>query len=167
MITYTIRLLVRGVRDRRRARLSVYDPVVQRHRAWPWYCDQNRHVNNAHYLSFMDYGRLEWLIRTGLFVPVVRGTETALVAGLGMTYRREIRWWSVFELRTQALAVEGRWIYLEQVFSQAGRDVAKGLVRVGFRDLEGLVDLQSRLPRSPPVQPSLRRWIDGADAQLW
>ena len=167
MIAYSLRILGIGVAHKLREPLGPYEPIVQRFRAWPWYCDQNLHINNAQYLTFMDYGRVAWLVRSGLAQRVFDGAHTALVASLGITYRREIRWFAPFELETRALGYEGRWLYVAQTFRQRGKLSARAVLRIGIKGPEGLVDFaQFWGEPSPPIDGDLRAFIEGADAQF-
>ncbi len=167
MIAYSLRVLRAGLAEKLKPSTTPFEPIVQTYRAWPWYCDQNLHINNAQYLTFMDYGRVSWLVRSGLIGRFLGPDNQALVAGLGMTYRREIRWFSEFQLETQAVAVEGRWLYVVQTFRQDGKVSARGVVRVAVRGRDGLQDLEKSFGEDPPrPDAEMRLFIEGADAQV-
>lgn len=166
MLSYSLRAIGYGLHQKLQPETSPFTPIVQSFRAWPWYCDQNLHINNAQYLTFMDFGRISWLVRSG-FLRRFIGEDTAMVVGLGMTYRREIRWMTKFDLETQAVAVEGRWVYVAQTFRQNGKVMARGIVRVGVRGKSGLLDLEDVWSEKPPKPDAdLRAFIAGADAQV-
>lgn len=167
MLSYSLRVLSVGLRQRRKPPTRPFDPIVQTFRAWPWYCDQNLHINNAHYLTFMDYGRVAWLVRCGWISWITDRTHTAVVVGLSITYRREIRWFSEFELETRVVAVVGRWCYVAQTFRQGGRVAARALLRIGVKGPDGLVDFEQRWGRpDAPVDDEITAYIAAADAQL-
>lgn len=54
-----------------RDRLSLLDESVLEFRVLPTDLDVNLHMNNARYLSVMDLGRLDLLVRAGLFATLV------------------------------------------------------------------------------------------------
>lgn len=167
MISYALRILGIGLAHRTKPDTGPFDPIVQRFVAWPWYCDQNLHINNAHYLTFMDYGRVAWLVRCGFISLVTDPDHTAVVVGLGITYRREIRWFSSFELETRVVGVEGRWCYIAQTFRQDARVAARGVLRIGVKGPDGMIDFESIWDEpAPPIDDDLRAFVDGADAQL-
>lgn len=166
MLTYSLRVLRIGLAQKRLPKTGPFDPIVQKFRAWPWYCDQNLHVNNAHYLTFMDYGRVAWLVRCGFIKLVTDGDHTAVVVGVGMTYRRELRWFSAFELETRVVGVEGRWCYVAQTFRQGGKVAARGVLRIGVKGPDGLIDFERLWEGAPPIDDDLRSFIQGADGQL-
>lgn len=165
MVSYVLQILTRGYFESRKGPVGVFDKLTQSYRAWPRYCDQNLHVNNAHYLTFMDYGRVIWFVRSGVWDRVRSDDYRALVAGLGITYRREIRWFTKFQLETQVVGVEGRWIYLVQEFVQNGKVAARATLRVGISGPDGLVDAQEWLGAEDAVLPDdVRAWAIAGDA---
>lgn len=164
MISYVVRIVGRGLLHARKARTAITDPLQQRYRAWPWYCDQNLHVNNAHYLTFMDYGRVVWFVRSGVLARARRDGLRPMVAALAITYRREIRWFASFELTTRAVGVDGRWIYIVQEFWRGEKVAARALVRMGVSGPDGLVDVAEWLGTEPPDLPDdVRAWATAAD----
>ena len=164
MIPYTLRIFAVGLRNRLGPRIPPFDPVLQRFRAWPWYCDQNLHINNAQYLTVMDFGRVAWLMRTGMWDALSARSAVAPAAGINITYRREIRWFSRFELETKVAGTDGRWLFLEQTFRQRGRVGARALVRVGFRSPNGLLAVADVLGAEQQPTPEVAAWIRSVDA---
>ena len=59
-------------------------------RVWPQDIDFNLHLNNARYLSFMDYGRIHLSAATGILTPVLKERWIPLVGSLSITYRRSL-----------------------------------------------------------------------------
>ncbi len=54
--------------------------------------DSLGHVNNAKYLEYMEWGRVEWLTETGLTMDVLRRLGILpVVANININYRRELR----------------------------------------------------------------------------
>ncbi len=165
MVSYISQLFARGFLGSRKGPSGVFEKLTQTYRAWPRYCDQNLHVNNAHYLTFMDYGRVTWFVRSGVWDRIRSDGYRALVAGLGITYRREIRWFSKFELETQVVGVQGRWVYLVQEFVQSGKVAARATLRVGITGPDGLIDAQQWLGADEPILPSdVEAWAASGDA---
>lgn len=164
MISYITRVVAKGLVHSRRPRTEISTPLRQRYRAWPWYCDQNLHINNAHYLTFMDYGRVVWFVRSGVLQRARRDGLRPMVAALSITYRRELRWFARFELETECVGVEGRWIYIVQQFHQRGKIAARALVRMGVSGPDGLIDAADWLGADVPELPlDVREWSTAAD----
>ncbi len=134
MIRYTTVLSRLAVDELRLGRLTFDQPHVRTFRAWTPYCDQNLHLNNAHYLTFMDYGRIAWFVRIGLLQQVVRDRIPLLLGGSTVTYRREIPHLAKFTLTTENAGFDDEWFYCQQTFRlMDGRVAARGLVRAAVR----------------------------------
>jgi acyl-CoA thioesterase FadM len=152
MIIHTVRVLgLLAVESLKPAHLSG-EPFVMRFRAWPWYCDTNLHVNNAAYLTFMEYARWAMSLRTGLLGRALRSRWIFLVAGASVTYRRPLPVLRSFTVRTELIATEGRWLLLSQdFFDHGGRPAARGIVRAMLRGREGPVSPADVLGRPGPT----------------
>ena len=129
------------------------------------YCDQNLHLNNAHYLTFMDYGRIGWLTRNGLMKHVVAARIPLLLGGVTIAYRREVPLGATFTLRTESAGWDTDWLYCAQTFVLAdGRPAARGLVRAAVRhkgERKSPAFLLERLGvvgDPPPLSDEIVRW---------
>jgi acyl-CoA thioesterase FadM len=89
-------------------------------RVWPIDLDINVHMNNARYLAVMDLGRIDFIIRTGAWRLMHKEGMAPVVGGCMVRYRRSLRPFERFELRTRLLGWDERWLYFEQ--SMRGRD---------------------------------------------
>lgn len=136
-----MRLLLMRLTTRRRGPMSLWDRGVLRFRVTPADLDFFMHVNNARYLSLMDLGRLDVLMRSGLWAKLHQQKWYPVVAGQTITYRRSLKLGQSFELHTHILGLDERWSYTEQTFISGGEVCAKALVRGRFlRRSGGSVD---------------------------
>lgn len=137
--------------------LGVVDEDRIRMRVWPNDIDLNLHMNNARYLSVMDYARTHLLARTGLLQHIIRSRWQPLVGAVWMTYRRSLPLFSAFSLASRLVCWDDRWFYIEQTFT--GRDglAAIGWVKGALRDARGSVNPQKVLEAIAPgaVSPSM------------
>lgn len=174
MLIYTARVAALALHHKRLGRIGLLDAVVQSARAWPWHCDNNRHINNARYLLFMDYGRTAWIARLGLVDAIVQQRLHFLVGGTHLIFRRSVDLLEPFTLETRLVAWDERWFFIEQTFRrQDGQTAVRGLVRGMARDPAGLVPperllgLTGRAPgTSPPMPEEFQRWIATCDAGI-
>ncbi len=150
-------------------RIGVFDEDVLRLRVWPQDIDFNLHLNNARYLSFMDYGRIHLCAATGILTPVLRERWIPLVGSLSITYRRSLGLFAAFTLTTRTLCWDEKWVYMEQVFRSTVSPSQEGLVAIAwvkglFRATDGnvppqrIVDLIAPGTVSPSVPESLEHW---------
>lgn len=130
--------------------LGVLEEDRLRLRVWPNDIDLNLHLNNARYLSIMDYGRTHLLARTRLLDHIIRSRWMPLVGAVWVTYRRSLPLFSAFWLTCRLVCWDERWFYIEQTF--AGREglAAVGWVKGMLRDTTGSVEPQMAIETVAP-----------------
>jgi acyl-CoA thioesterase FadM len=116
--------------------------------------DINLHLNNARYLSQMDYARTHLLARTGLLEHIVRSRWQPLVGAVWITYRRSLPLFAKFEIASRLICWDDRWFYLEQTFTGRKGLCAVGWVKGVLRDSNGNVDPQLVIDEVAPGLPS-------------
>ena len=144
--------------------LGILEEDRLRMRVWPNDIDLNLHMNNARYLSIMDYARTHLLARTRLLSHIIRSRWQPLVGAVWVTYRRSLPLFSAFELNSRLVCWDERWFYIEQTFS--GRDglAAVGWVKGALRDAHVSVQPQTLIEEvapgilSPPMPDSFATW---------
>ncbi len=101
--------------------LGVLDEDRIRMRVWPHDIDLNLHMNNARYLSVMDYARMHLLARSRLLDHIVRSRWQPLVGAVWMTYRRSLPLFSAFTIASRLVCWDDRWFYIEQTIHSSRR----------------------------------------------
>jgi acyl-CoA thioesterase FadM len=133
-------------------------------RVWPNDIDFNLHLNNARYLSMMDYGRMHLLARTRILEHVIRSRWTPLVGAVWMTYRRSLPLFARFTLNSRTVCWDERWFYMEQTFTSSEGLAAVGWVKGLLRGPGGTVEPQKVLETvspgvvSPPMPEAIATW---------
>jgi len=137
--------------------LGVLDEDSIRMHVWPHDIDLNLHMNNARYLSVMDYARTHLLARTRLLEHIVRARWQPLVGAVWMTYRRSLPLFSAFSITSRLVCWDERWFYIEQTFTAREGLAALGWVKGMLRDGRNILDPQQVLERVAPgvVSPSM------------
>ncbi len=144
--------------------LGVLEEDRLRMHVWPHDIDFNLHMNNARYLSVMDYGRTHLLARTRLLGHIVHARWKPMVGAVWMTYRRSLPLFSSFWLSSRLICWDERWFYLEQTFTGHRGLAAMGWVKGILRDENGNVKPQQVLERvapgivSPPMPEAIAVW---------
>jgi acyl-CoA thioesterase FadM len=137
---------------------------VLRMRVWPGDLDYNFHLNNGRYLTLMDLGRIDLMIRVGAVPAIRRNRWAPVVASLAIRYRRPLGPFEQFELRTRAIGWDDQWFFLEQRFTRGSEVAALAVVKTLF--LGGgrrvapaeLIAATGQAAESPPIPDSVRRW---------
>jgi acyl-CoA thioesterase FadM len=138
-------------------RLGILDESVVQFRVWPMDLDINLHMNNGRYLTLMDLGRLDFIVRIGLLPIALRRHWHPVVASEVIRFRVALRPFQKYRLRTRLVAWDEKWLYIDQSFEVGGKVAARALVRGLFvergtkvpprRVIEGLGEVIA----SPPL----------------
>lgn len=109
-------------------------------RVWPNDLDANLHMNNGRYLTLMDLGRFDLMIRGGLLRTVFRKRWMPVAAAATIRFRRSLDPFQRFRLTTRVLGWDAKNVIMEQVFeTMDGHIAARALVRGVFRSSGGTV----------------------------
>jgi acyl-CoA thioesterase FadM len=102
-------------------------------RVMPNDLDTNIHMNNGRYLTLMDIGRVDMMIRSGFIDAIIRQKWMPVIAGISMIYRRSLAPFERYRLETRVLGFDERWVYMEQTFFNAKNEfAARGFVKATF-----------------------------------
>jgi acyl-CoA thioesterase FadM len=148
-------------------RLQPLDESQLTLRVWPTDLDPNLHMNNGRYLTIMDLGRIDLMVRIGLAREARRRRWMPVVAAVQIRYRRSLAPFERYTLSTRLLGWNGRWFYLEQRFLRGDGSVAAlAWVKAAIRKPGGTVDADELqqvmgLALTPaPLAPEFVRWIE-------
>lgn len=164
-VVVLFRLILTVILDLFKRRIHPLDESVVAMRIWPNDLDLNMHANSGRYISFMDVGRLDLLVRIGM-LKVLRLGWRPLAAGAIITYRRSLLPFERFRLRSRLLCWDEKWFYFEHRIEKSDGQLAaiahvRGLLRgpqsnVSSREflaVAGFPDLES-----PPMPDVIVRW---------
>jgi acyl-CoA thioesterase FadM len=144
------------------SRIGTLETDVLKLRVWPNDVDFNLHLNNARYLSVMDYGRIHLLARVGLLTPSLKARWAPVVGAVWMTYRRSLQLLARYQLATRLVCWDDRWFYMEQTFTGGEGLAAVGWVKGALVDKAGIVlpqkimDLVEPGILSPPLPEAIQ-----------
>ena len=163
------RLLLFMIRVRFRSRLGIWDTSHVTFRVNPLDLDLQRHMNNGRYLSLMDLGRMDLMLRSRFWQRITGQGWYPVVAGQTITYRRSLLLWERFDLASRVIGHDDRWIYMEQVFRRDGQVVADAIVRARFLRRTGgsvpvdeLIALGGPLPEHLTLPEWVTEWNEGS-----
>ncbi|HEX5727441.1 MAG TPA: thioesterase family protein [Longimicrobiaceae bacterium] len=154
-----------------RPRLRPLEESVLTFRVLPNDLDANLHMNNGRYLTLMDLGRVDMMLRLGVLRELFRRRWSPVVGSATVRFRRALAPFQRYELRTRILCWDDRWFFMEQRFTRGGELVAVGVVKAVFTGPEGWVAPQTLVDatgyghvESPPVPPGIREWQEAEEA---
>lgn len=135
-------------------------------RVQPWDLDLFLHLNNAKYLNYMEATRWSLVFRAGFFFESFRKGWSLPIAKIEIRYLRPLQLWQKFEVSSQIVAYDAKWIYLHQCFTRNGKTIAQALVRSLVYSKSGAVAPEVyleglRLTASQVHMPAtLQKWYD-------
>lgn len=157
-----------------RPRCDILGPCRTRFRVWPTDLDVLRHVNNGVYLSLMDLGRVDLLLRSGVLARVRARGWYPVVAAETIQFRRSLTLFQPFVIETRVLGWDDRSIFLEQRFvrpGSSGETIALAVIRGRFLATGGgpvpmaeLMALAGHGGSSPELPEWVRRWNEDMQA---
>lgn len=133
-------------------------------RVWPNDLDLNLHMNNGRYLSIMDLGRVDMMVRNGILAVILKRRWRPMVGAATIRYRRGLQPFTRYELATRIVCWDPKWLFIEQRFMQDGEVCAVAVIKglfVGPRDkIPGseIAEAVGYAEGSPPMPESIRSW---------
>jgi acyl-CoA thioesterase FadM len=147
-------------------------------RVWPHDLDLSLHMNNGRYLTLMDLGRLDAMVRSGLWREVLRHKWTPIASAITIRFQRELRLFQKFRLDTKLLCWDASLVVMEQIFvidggPRDGQVAARALFKGGlydrkerkFVEIARLMALLGVSETSPPATAEVEAFLH-ADDQL-
>jgi YbgC/YbaW family acyl-CoA thioester hydrolase len=167
-----LRLLWLMLRSPRRAKVAPFSPCLTPFRVWFTDLDPLMHMNNGIYLCIMDLGRLDLMIRSGLWRVINARQWYTVVVAETIQFRRSLNLFQRFVISTRVLGWDEKAIVIEQRFIRGDEVVAHALVRARVLRRSGgnvapreLAIAAGMDPESPSLDGYAARW--NAEQATW
>ena len=142
------------------------EPMLIRRRVMPMDIDLFMHMNNIRYLRATELGRLFYSFRTGLDIAVKNLSAYVVLTATTVRYRRELRLFKSYTLRTSIVYWTNSDVYFEHRF-ETGPDSFVNCIsyaKVSFRNAT-VSDVirqvcQGKEVTFPEPPQDLLKWID-------
>lgn len=132
-MNHLFRLFWMLMTSRFRPALDPDHPVcVTAMRVWFTDIDVLMHMNNGKYLSLMDLGRVDYMLRMGAFHRLRRQGVYPVLASEAIRFRRSLKLFQKFSLVTELTGWDEKYTYLTQRFVVRGETYATALVKARF-----------------------------------
>jgi acyl-CoA thioesterase FadM len=156
-----IRLYVLLFTARQRSTVPVLGPCVSHFRVQPNDLDILRHMNNGRYFSIMDLARVDLMARSGLWAKLKTAGWYPVVVHESMTFRRSLKVFDRYTVRTTVIGWDDKHVVMEQVFHRGEEEIALAIVKARFLKRTGgsvLTDdvlRMANITQPSPVLPEL------------
>ena len=114
-------------------------------RVWPHDLDPFLELNNGRYVTLLDLGRFDFVLKIKLHRLLKRKKWSLTVAGTYNEYRHRIRLFQQFTLNTSIIGYDDRWFYFLQKAERNGKIHFSSVVKTAFTSKEGLVSAESAI----------------------
>jgi len=127
------------------------------------------HMNNGRYLTVMDLGRFDLILRSGLGEICEKNHLAPLVASATVRYKRSLKLFQRYQLVSRIVCWDDKWVFIKQSFIQDGKCAAVGYVKGLFRSPKGNVPTAQVLALlgawhpSPPMPDTIKHWIQSEE----
>lgn len=135
---------------------------ISQHICWPHDLDIWLELNNGRALSLYDLGRTAMAQRAGMISMLKREGWGLTMAGTSTRFRRRIRGFERFEMRSRALCWDDKFIYLEQsMWKRNGECASHVLYRSAVTDENGIITPDRVLTAMglPTTSPDMPDWV--------
>jgi acyl-CoA thioesterase FadM len=142
-------------------------------RVWPNDLDILRHMNNGRYCTLMDLGRVDLMVRNGVWAHLNRRGWYPVVVAQTIYFRRSLKLAERFVMRTTVLGWDEKHFIMEQAFCRANdpldQPVAVGHVKARIlQKTGGGVGVAQMLPliglAADTESPELPEWLENWSA---
>lgn len=159
---------------RNAAPIGFHETHVSHHRCWPWDIDMWMELNNGRTLTLLDLGRIPLAQRSGLMATLRAKRWGLTMAGVSVRYRRRIRTFEKFTMRSRAVCWDDKFMYLEQCMVKEDGEVANhALYRTAATDQNGIVpparvlEAMGKHEVSPSIPDWIASWIEADASRPW
>lgn len=160
---------------RKTSDLGPFGTYVSQHRCWPWDIDMWMELNNGRTLTLYDLGRIPLAKVNGLIGVIRRERWGLTMAGVVVRYRRRIRTFERFEMRSRLLCWDARFLYIEQtMWKQNGECANHAVYRSAITDSNGIVPTDRVIAAmgmadqpSPAMPDWVTKWLEAENARPW
>jgi len=119
---------------------SVLETSILTFRVLPNDLDFNMHMNNGRYMTLMDLGRFDLVLRAGLMKTMLKQKSVPILGAAQIRFRLPLLPFQKYELHTRIVAWDNKWAFIEQKFiiadggSKQGAVAAVAVVKGSFYD---------------------------------
>lgn len=147
--------------SRRRVAVSIWDPASLPLRVQLTDIDIAMHVNNGMYLSLMDLGRFDLMIRSGFWKVMRRKGWSPVVNAETITFRKSLQLGHRYTIETQIMGFDERAIFFDQRMVRDGEIYARAYIATRLLSSHGPVPNAEIFEAfgHPPEDLVLPEWI--------
>jgi len=134
--------------------------------------DYNLHMNNARFVEAFEMGRMDMVVRNGLYKLIFKPNGyQPFVGSVHVRYLSPLKLWQRYQISSKVVGWDHKWVYMTQRIDSDNKLCALAIVKAIFRNKTGTIspfeilkELGHDLP-SPEIPKYLTEWIE--TESLW
>jgi acyl-CoA thioesterase FadM len=127
-----LRLIWVVLTSRSRGSVGVLEASRVSFRVLPHDLDTLMHMNNGRFLSILDLGRVDAVLRSGLAAKLRERGWYPVAAAETILFRKSLTLFQKFDVETQVLGWDSKAFFVGQRFLRDGKVVAQAAIRARF-----------------------------------
>lgn len=130
-------------------------------------------MNNGRVFTLYDLGRMDFAVRTGLGKQLLKQRWGLVIAGSTIQYRKRIRAFDKVTLKTKIVAIDERWMYIEQSMWVKGKPCSSAILRSGVTKGGKVIEISKVLAAlgqsdwELPPTGFVAKWIESDAERPW
>ena len=154
-------------------KMKVTDKSVLKMCVWPGDIDVFFEMNNGRHLTMMDFGRFDLAARSGLLKTVREKSWGLAVAGASVRYRHRLKLFQKYELHSEVIGHDDKWIYFHQKTIRKGRIHSAALIRTAVTSKNRIVKVKEvmkavgHIGEIPLLPQWVKAWADADQLRPW
>lgn len=130
-------------------------------------------MNNGRVFTLYDLGRMDFAVRTGLGKQLLKQRWGLVIAGSTIQYRKRIRAFDKVTLKTKIVAIDERWMYIEQSMWVKGKPCSSAILRSGVTKGGRVIEISKVLAAlgqsdwELPPTGFVAKWIENDAERPW
>lgn len=125
-----------SIKTKKEGNIGLTDQTEYHFRANISDIDNYLEMNNGRILTLFDLGRTDLAIRTGLAKQLLKNGWGLVVAGSTVQYRKRVRAFHQVTIKTQVVAIDDKWFYVEQSMWVKNQCANTALLRTAVTSLK-------------------------------
>ncbi|MFM5952517.1 MAG: acyl-CoA thioesterase [Micrococcales bacterium] len=144
--------------------LTIADVSKRTFRVWPTDIDAFNHMNNGVYLTLMDLGRFDLMLRAGKWQVFKKLGWYPVVVSVSIVFRKSLAPWTLFDIESKIIGWDHEAVFVEQRFTRDGEIYTRAFVKLRWlKKPRGIVTPQEVIDQAggwPGEVPVLPAWIN-------
>ena len=113
--------------------LDIFDACETHFRVNIMDLDLNLHMNNGRYLTIMDLGRFDLMLKAGVFWTLAKKGYYPVVSSESIRFKKSLEPFQIFTVTTAIESWNDKDFFMTQKFTRNGMVVAEGYVKGRFK----------------------------------